>query len=462
MTTFLHRWLAPLLLLAFCLGILTSKAGPPPLVSDTWFHLRLGEEFLGGWSVSSPGHFGRYDSADWVPTQWLSQIGMALVVERGGLAALVWLFTALKFLLVTGLYFVCRRHAAPLAAALATVPAWFALLPGLSERPQVLSYLFFLLLVLVWHRQHEDGRVRWWPVLLVWAWVPLHGMWIVGLATLAVISAATWLEHRPGRRGTLALAGVPILGGLAALLTPVGADAYTAALGVGSRAAYFVEWGHPDLLRATNTGLLFLLAVVVLAWVRGPRVRWGLVAMLGLAAGFSVYSDRTVPFAVLLLAPLAAEVLQKHLPASPRLSRPEVLLTALVPVACLAVLALQLPDRTATTPAPAWVDRELEALPDGTPVLTGWNSGAYMLWAHPGLETVMHGYGDVFTDEELERNSTIHGVGRGWREAVEGLHADYAVVETDTHLGDALVDEAGWRVLEEDGTFRFLAAPGAE
>jgi hypothetical protein len=433
----------------------------PALSNDMWFHLRMGQEFLDGWSVTAPGHLGVFDSAEWVPTQWAAQIAMALVVDRWELGALLWIYAALACVLVTGIYVVCRRFTAPLAAAIVTAAAWFALLPSLSSRPQVLSYLLFLVLVVAWHRQARDGRTRWWPVVLVWLWVPLHGMWIIGLVTLAVMAASTWLDHRPGVRGSLTLAGVPLAAALAALVTPVGLDAYRAVLGVGGRADYFAEWKHPNLLEGTNLGLALLLAVVLVIWARGPSVSWSWIAMLGLAAGFTAYSGRTVPFAVLLLAPLAAAALQTLLPRGGPPGRIEKTVVALAPVLALAVLAVQLPPRLEEPPAPAWVDERVGALVAGTTVLTTWNSGPYFLWAHPQVDIVMHGYGDVFTDEEIERNHTLSTVGIGWQEELDALDLELAVVDTDSRLAEALVEEAGWSVLEEDEEFLLLEPPAS-
>ena len=462
MTTFVVRRAAPVLILAFCLGVLVWRTGTPEVSSDTWFHLRMGREFLDGWSLSAPGHLGRYDSAEWVPTQWLSQIAMTGLWDVAGTGGVLWAYAVLKFALVAGVYFLCRRTASPLAASVATLAAWFALLPSLSERPQVLSYLLFLAVVLAWQRQARDGRPRWWLVPLVWVWVPLHGMWIVALATIGVMTVATWLEHRPDVRGTLRLAAVPVLAGLAALATPVGVGAYAAVLNVGSRGDYFLEWGAPELLDGTNLGLLVLLAGVVLAWSRGPAQPWGTVLMLGLAAGFSVYSNRTVPFAVLLLAPMLATAVQQFLPPATRPRRGELATVGAVVAAALVVLAVQLPDRTQQQqPVPAWVDEELSALPSGTPVLASWGSGSYVLWAHPGLELVMHGYGDVFTDEEIERNHTISNAGPGWQDEVEGLDVEYALVEAGGRLDGGLRDDAGWHVVEEDSSYVLLSTSGS-
>ena len=53
---------------------------------------------------------------------------------------------------------VCRRHAAPLPAALATFLGVAAAAPGLSARPQVVSYLLIALVTAAWLETARDGR----------------------------------------------------------------------------------------------------------------------------------------------------------------------------------------------------------------------------------------------------------------------------------------------------------------
>jgi hypothetical protein len=70
-------------------GILVSPRGqqpPRPLTNtDTYFHLRFGHEFLHGWSLRHPGSVSTFATADWVPTQWLSEIVMAKTEDWFGL-----------------------------------------------------------------------------------------------------------------------------------------------------------------------------------------------------------------------------------------------------------------------------------------------------------------------------------------------------------------------------------------
>ena len=73
----------------------------------------------------------------------------------------------------------------------------------------------------------------------------------------------------------------------------------------------------------------------------------------------------------------------------------------------------------------------------------------------------MHGYGDVFTDEELERNAVVNDAIKGWREEVEQLDAQWAVVDAGGDLEYALRGTGEWDVVEEDEDFVLMRPSGA-
>jgi hypothetical protein len=266
------------------------------------------------------------------------------------------------------------------------------------------------------------------------------------------------LDRKPTGNESVRLLAVPALSAVAAALTPIGLGAYASLFSVGSRGHYFSEWAVPNLLSGTNLGVSVLLVVVAVAGLRGPRSSWFDIGCVLLAGAFAVWSERTVPVAAILLAPLAARAIQQFLAPPTPLRRAELGSVVALGVVVLGVLAVQIPDRD-QDPVPAWVDAELAALPAGTPVLTSWNTGTYFTWSQPHLEPVMHGYGDVFTDAEIARNAMLNEQTPGWREALSELDVELAVVERAAALADALVDDAGWAVVREDDDFRVLAPP---
>lgn len=459
MITTLVRRVVPLVGLAGCLLLLVRFQHVPAVGSDAWLHLRLGEGFRDGWALSSPGHLGVFDSATWYPTQWASQIGMSWMDSRFGIGGVVWLAGTLILLLPVVLYLSCRRHAAPLPAALATFVAVAAAAPGLSARPQVISYLFVALVTAAWLETARDGRPRWWIVALTWVWVPLHGMWIVGISISVAVVVGIALTGTFDRRHVLRLAAIPALSALVSLATPLGLDVVRSITGVGARNDTLTEWGPPDFTSVNALFLVLMIAIALVVALRSGPLDWPTLTLLGLAMAWGLYSMRTTIVAGVMLAPLVAIALQRLVPAVGRPRGREVAMVSamtLLSSAGLAVVAAQRADEPVVA---GWVDERLAAMPAGTRVLNDWELGHYAMSRHPQVQLVMHGYVDLFTTDELERNIDIATLEPNWDTEVTGLDVDYGFVDPDSRLGYALVNQLGWTTIEGDDDYVLLEPP---
>ncbi|GAA1920640.1 hypothetical protein [Nocardioides hwasunensis] len=426
--------------------------------ADTYFHLRFGQEFLDGWSIRSPGHLSAFDSASWTPTQWLAQVGMAGVDDVFGLAGILWLAGTLTMALLVLVYLMARLRAAPLAAALATAVFYVAAAPGLSARPQLLSYVFIAVATHAWLATVKDGRPRYWLVLLAWVWPTVHGMWPFGIMIAVVVLAGMALDRSVAPRALLKLAVIPVASLLLSAATPAGLGAFRSLVDVSSRSDYFAEWGAPDFTSPSSFVLALMLAVVFLvALVRPLPTTWADALMIGMATAWALFTVRTGPAAAIVAAPFLASAIQTFLPSQGPPARREVITVLALAAVSSTVLALSAGSRTSEPVVPAWLDARLDAVPTGTRVLNEWDSGPYFLWRHPQLSLVMHGYGDVFTDDEIQRNADLVQLNRGWDDDVADLEADYALVTADSRLGYALVHQLGWTVLEGDDEFELLS-----
>lgn len=447
------------------LGLLVQRAAGRLHNQDTFFHLRFGHELLGDWSLRDPGSVSSFATADWVPTQWLPQVVMAGVEDHLGLAGVAWLSGLGYLALAVTLYAVARRHAEPLVAAPVVALALIGSSAGLSARPQVISYLLVAVTVGAWQAA-RSGRTPWWLIPVTWLWATCHGMWPVGLVIGAIAVAGAALERRwrPAAQG----AAVVALSGLAALLTPVGPRLVGAVVAVGDRRQFFGEWRRPDYLedpRLLPVAALLLLTVALTAWTlwRGPRDLTSL-GLLVLAVACAVASRRTVPVAAALVVPLAASALQqacaRWLGERPAWTRPERWVVLGGAALGLVVLAAVVPlTADEGPPQPAWADPTLDALPAGTAVLDDWDLGGWLMWRHPQLDPVMHGYGDTFTTPELQRNTDILRTAEGWTDLVRATGVDYALVVPGTPLGRGLMVDERWTVLHSSPGLALLAPP---
>jgi len=450
---------APLLVLVIVLTSLVVNCAQPLTNTDTYFHLRFGQEFLDGWSLRHPGSVSTFATRPWVPTQWLPEIVMARTEQWFGLSGLAWLSGLMEIALFVALYVAARDRANPFVAVSLTGLALFGMQTGLSLRPQVLSYLLVAVVTSAWLRTRRDGRIRWWLVAVTWLWGMLHGMWPVALVIGVVAVAGLALDRAPRRLVLRALA-VPVASAVAAALTPVGPTLYTAVLAVGSRSSFFVEWNPPDYTTSSvlTVGLLLALAATAM-WKRGHNP-WTEILLMVLAGGFAVYSLRTVPVAAAMIVPLAAGPVQDHLARRTPVARGERLLVAAGSLLSLAVLALVVPHTANDLPdEPGWLDPALSHLPPGTKVLDDWSWGGYFMWRYPQLDLLMHGYGDTFTTAELTRNNGMLALDPGWDQALRGTGARVAVIRSYSRLAYALTDQEHWRVIDSSDTVVMLRAP---
>ena len=88
---------------------------------------------------------------------------------------------------------------------------------------------------------------RWWLVALTWVWVPLHGMWVVGIsiAVAAVVGIALTrkLDRTPP---SCAWPRSPCSRPPSPWPRPSGLDVVRSVVGVGARNDALTEWGPPD------------------------------------------------------------------------------------------------------------------------------------------------------------------------------------------------------------------------
>ncbi len=450
----------PVLVLLGTLGSLVFNCAITLANTDTYFHLRFGEEFLHGWSLRQPGSVSTFATADWVPTQWASEIVMTRTEQWFGLAGLAWLSGLLQIALFLTLYAAARRRADPLVAVSVTAAALYGMQASLSMRPQVVSYLLVVVVVAAWLRTRDDHRVRWWLIAVVWVWGTLHGMWPVAIVIGAVAVVGLALDRAP-RGFVLRAALVPLGSAVAAALTPVGPSLYSAVSAVGARRLYFTEWGSPDWTSSSSLVLAALLAVTAVALWRCRRNSWTELLLILLAGGFAVYSQRTVPIAASMLAPLAAAPLQALFGGRTPVVHRERVAVAGCAALTLVVLALLVPHTSGNPPdQPSWADPALSRLPVGTEVVDDWGWGGYLMWRYPQLDLMMHGYGDTFTTPELDRNISLIRLYPGWDTLLHDTGARVAFLRSDSRLAAELRVQ-GWRIVHDSDTFVMLRAPAS-
>jgi hypothetical protein len=277
-----------------------------PVQSDTWWHLRCGEEMLRNHRLLFVDTFSStvYGQFFWNHS-WLSQIIFYGVYRAGGLPLLTAFCAALittAWLLIWSLMrgpFADRLLLAGLALSTATW-TW-------SVRPQVFS--LFLTTLVLWLLTRD----RWtWLVPLFVLWANLHAGFMFGLALLC----ASVLQALVSERGAIWRRSVwTLLCFSATLLTPLGVRNWTEVVASMQRSQVndITEW-LPTSLAAEHlafwgmAGTVLVLAVVNWRRLESSGDRFLAIAAV-LAIPLAAKSMRNVPGFAMIFAPATSRLL---------------------------------------------------------------------------------------------------------------------------------------------------------
>ena len=255
---------------------------------DLAYHVRLGEQILGGtlprtdlFTFSVPG-------AGWIDQQWLAQAILAITHRLGGWDLVVILKALLIGVTFTLILAICRRSGASArVAAGLTIASYLLSSQHLAMRPQLFAVPLFAATLWISATRDEHPARQWAIPVLVAVWVNVHGSFVLA----PVLVAFDWLEdrrrHSPAARRTL-LVGVAAL--LATLVNPFGPRVWSYAVEIATNTTitrFASEWEPTTVRSFTGAGLFA--SVVVLAWFlarRGESLPWP--ALLRLAFFFAL------------------------------------------------------------------------------------------------------------------------------------------------------------------------------
>jgi hypothetical protein len=278
--------------------------GLRPLVDNSFFtHLATGRLILDTGSVpsSDPYTFTAH-GADWLVQSWLASVLYATVERLGGATGLRVLM-GLTAALLTALAWRLTRPAASLLPRLAIGVVFVTAGAELwSERPLMLGLIAFACVVLATHGQ-LDPR---WLVPIGWVWVNVHGSFPLGVVYVAVLALGTRLDgHRPTEE--LRALQWLVIGVLLGAVGPLGPAVLTFPFELLQRQDVLrnvIEWRAPTFDSLSQRVFLLQLMLVVLALVRRPSYRNGLVvAAFGAAA---LLGARNLTAASLVFLPILA------------------------------------------------------------------------------------------------------------------------------------------------------------
>lgn len=292
---------------------------------DLGRHLTVGNVILDTGRIPSKDIFSNsMPGAPFVPQEWLSEVLFALAHRLAGMNGVAW-FTALVLAstfttLTWGLGRMGVRAPVALAGGVtATVVSALHALP----RPHILTWLLFILFVLVLEDYRRHGRRRGLVVLplLMLLWANLHGAFISGLMLVLMYALGAGME-RDGRR-VVTLLGLFILLLVTSWINPTGPEL------VANNVSYLrerflidmtVDFQSPNFhTMSTWPFAALVLFSLLITWAGSRKLTWTALVLLAGWTAFGLYSARNIPLyalvAVVVLAPPADDLLREKVPA---------------------------------------------------------------------------------------------------------------------------------------------------
>jgi hypothetical protein len=381
---------------------------------DVWWHIRVGQDILRThhWPTTDPYSFTA-TGTPWIAYEWLGDVVLARVATMRGLPGLFGFLFVTAVMVVLGLfYFVTLRCGKSKAGFLTAVLMSTLALISMTLRPQMIGYLFLivLLIVLEWFRK---GRI--WPLwgvpVLFSVWVNVHGSFVVGLGVLCIylicgikgfqlggIEAVAW---SPKQR--VQLESAILLSVIALAITPYGTQL----------AAYPLDMMLHQPLNVSNIsewqvmpfdtlgGKLFLLVTVLMVALQVIfRHRWRaeevLLAVLGASAACLHFRMLLlfVPFAAPLLGTMIARWVEPY-----KRQRDLVLANALIMAIIFGAMFHYMPsgvflEEQISKSFPVAAVKFLDSHDVPEPMLNSYGFGGYLIGS--GRKVFIDGRGDLF------------------------------------------------------------------
>ena len=196
---------------------------------DLWGHIKFGEEL---WHSQKIIHSDIYSFTalgnPWINHEWLAELIFYAVYSLGGDFGLLSGKLLLGLMIIGTLNKICSLRAqTPIIYMLFIVLAVFIISPGFMIRPQLFSFLFFILFLYLLHLffSTKKNRLYLLPILMI-LWVNLHGGFLMGLVLLLTVTsyqiAARFISQQEQEYRLKTLVCYFLLTTLATLINPYG------------------------------------------------------------------------------------------------------------------------------------------------------------------------------------------------------------------------------------------------
>jgi hypothetical protein len=439
-----------------------------------WGHVRFGQDILSSGIHETDPYSYANGGFPWTNHELLAEISFGAVFGALGTPGLVGLKVILVLTTLGLAYWrLWSRGMGVLRGGMVVLAVLMLMSAGVwTIRPQLFTYLFFLLTILCIDSADRGSRSALWslPAIMV-LWVNSHGGFLAGLGVIGIWTTATVAATFRAKTGAWKTAGPPplvlllvsALCAAATLINPYGVKLPVFLMRTATVARPEIgEWSPVAI--ATPEGLVYLLVVSVgiVVFVRSSRSRRpALTAVLLVSALLPLHAQRHLPLFGLAFAVLASEhladVLNRALPSRGTAAGGR--LPAVVPLTIAAAFfAFALPHFRCIRIEPSFIRFPVRAvaLMDRAGVkgnlATFFDWGEYIIWhLSPKVRVSVDGRREtVYSPESYQRSLRfLYGIGE-WDAILNDPQTDMALVGRDQPTYNLLRLKPGWQLVYED------------
>ncbi len=454
---------------------------------DIWWHLRTGQWIVEHGAVPTTDPFSSFGMGKpWVAYSWLFEVLVHGLYHWLGLFGILGYRVVLTLAIAVSIHRLVAKREPRFAIAIGLVgSALFALAPLTSERPWLLTILFYTLTldIVLDFRAGRSTRAAWLLPLMYALWANVHIQFVYGLFLLALGCAAPLADRlldrgQPGEHAAMmgsrgwwrlvALFGACLV---ATLLNPYHVRLYAVIIEYATQSvAYRLVSEHAALGFRDPWDWAVLALAGAAAFALGRRVKPSTfdALLLIITAYFSFHTQRDVWFVV--LAALAILVTPRR-PIEPgadhfAVTWPRALLVAAAVLLVLLVsgwnrnLSKGHLEQEIATSFPVRAATVVEERGYVGPLYNHFNWGGYLIWRLPGLPVALDGRTNLHGDQRLQRSFTTWAGKRGWDSDPDLKGAGLVIADAKSTLASLLRLHPRFELVYEDTTAAvFVARP---
>jgi hypothetical protein len=449
---------------------------------DIWGHLVIGRLYYETGRIRQADPFSYVTAGhEWLNFEWLYELGLFRLFAAFGPPALIVAKVAVGLVLLGVVYrSLCRQGLPALRAGIVVAVVIHFFVPAfLTVRPQLVTYSFFLMILLLL-RAMDRGEGRWLyaaPSLFA-LWANLHPGFLAGLGVLGIWTGLELVRRccEPRAPGVLGRASmwtvIPVLMAcvLATGLNPWGFDLLRFLWRTATVPRPEISEWHP-LIIVSSRGVTYLLFVTaaVAGWAYSRRRRsLPLLGVLLVCALLPFVAVRHIQLAVLAIAVLGGEhigdVWERWSSArAGRIAAPTPsahrALAATATVGAALLLALAVPHCRCIAIDPTWRLGQpvraiglLRASGVRANLAIDFDWGLYAMYhAAPAIKISMDGRRETAYDDRTYRESLDFRLGTGdWAAVLRDHDTQLALVRRFDPADNLLRLKPGWTLIYED------------